>query len=275
MNNSLPRGDRLRDLLRVRPGSHVHLSDIDPRETYGRKEEALAGLQDNVGLLASLQDRLYAGAKHAVLVVLQGMDTAGKDGTIKHVMTGLNPQGVMVAPFKVPTPDEAAHDFLWRVHRQAPAKGTIAIFNRSHYEQVLVVRVHDLEPEESWRRHYDQVNEFEQGLVENGTTILKFFLHVSKDEQRQRLQDRVDTPEKRWKFRRADLEERKHWDDYQRAYEDALSKCSSEVAPWYVVPADHNWFRNYAVAEILADALDRLDLRYPDPEPGIEGLVVE
>ena len=275
MNSSLPRGDRLRDLLRVRPGSHVDLSHIDPRETYGRKEEALAGLQDNVGLLASLQDRLYAGAKHAVLVVLQGMDTAGKDGTIKHVMTGLNPQGVMVAPFKVPTPEEAAHDFLWRVHRQTPAKGTVSIFNRSHYEQVLVVRVHGLEPEESWRRHYDQINEFERSLVENGTTILKFFLHVSKDEQRQRLQDRVDTPEKRWKFRRADLEERKHWDDYQRAYEDALSKCSTEVAPWYVVPADHNWFRNYAVAEILADALDHLDLRYPDPEPGIEGLVVE
>ena len=275
MNNSLPRGDRLRDLLRVRPGSHVDLSHIDPRETYGRKEEALAGLQDNVGLLASLQDRLYAGAKHAVLVVLQGMDTAGKDGTIKHVMTGLNPQGVMVAPFKVPTPEEAAHDFLWRVHRQTPAKGTVSIFNRSHYEQVLVVRVHGLEPEESWRRHYDQINEFERSLVENGTTILKFFLHVSKDEQRQRLQDRIDTPDKRWKFRRADLEERKSWDDYQRAYEDALSKCSTEVAPWYVVPADHNWFRNYAVAEILADALDRLDLRYPDPEPGIEGLVVE
>jgi len=275
MNSSLPRGDRLRDLLRVRPGSHVDLSHIDPRETYGRKEEALAGLQDNVGLLASLQDRLYAGAKHAVLVVLQGMDTAGKDGTIKHVMTGLNPQGVMVAPFKVPTPEEAAHDFLWRVHRQTPAKGTVSIFNRSHYEQVLVVRVHGLEPEESWRRHYDQINEFERSLVENGTTILKFFLHVSKDEQRQRLQDRIDTPDKRWKFRRADLEERKSWDDYQRAYEDALSKCSTEVAPWYVVPADHNWFRNYAVAEILADALDHLDLRYPDPEPGIEGLVVE
>jgi PPK2 family polyphosphate:nucleotide phosphotransferase len=275
MSGSLPGGDRLRALLRVKPGSHVDFSTTDAGETYGRKEEALAGLEDNVGLLASLQDRLYAGAKHAVLIVLQGMDTAGKDGTIKHVMTGLNPQGVTVAPFKVPTPEEAAHDFLWRVHRQAPAKGMIAIFNRSHYEQVLVVRVHGLEPEESWRRHYDQVNEFEQGLVENGTTILKFFLHLSRDEQRRRLQDRVDTPQKQWKFRKADLEERKYWEDYQRAYEDALSKCSTEVAPWYVVPADHNWFRNYAVAEILAHTLQGLDLRYPDPEPGMAGLVVQ
>jgi PPK2 family polyphosphate:nucleotide phosphotransferase len=275
MSGSLPGGDRLRHLLRVRPGSHVNLSTTDPGETFGRREEALAEFRDRIEALASLQERLYAGGKHAILVVLQGMDTAGKDGTIKHVMTGLNPQGVIVAPFKVPTPEEASHDFLWRVHKQTPGKGMIAIFNRSHYEQVLVVRVHGLEPEGSWRRHYDQINEFEQGLVESGTTILKFFLHVSKDEQRQRLQDRIDTPEKRWKFRRADLEERKSWDDYQRAYEDALSKCSTEFAPWYVVPADHNWFRNYAVAEILADALGRLDLRYPDPEPGMAGLIVE
>jgi len=275
MNSSLPRGDRLRDLLRARPGSHVDLPDIDPRETHGRKEEALAGLRDNVGLLASQQERLYAGARHAVLVVLQGMDTAGKDGTIKHVMTGLNPQGVIVAPFKVPTPEEAAHDFLWRVHRQTPGKGMIAIFNRSHYEQVLVVRVHGLEPEETWRRHYDQINEFERTLAENGTTILKFFLHISKEEQRERLQDRIDTPEKQWKFRKADVEERKLWDDYQRAYEDALSRCSTEHAPWYVIPADRNWFRDYAVAEILADTLEDLDLRYPGPEPDIKGLIVE
>ncbi len=274
MNSSLPGGDRLRDLLRVRPGSHVDLTDIDPRETHGRKEEALVELRGNVALLASQQERLYAGTRHAVLVVLQGMDTAGKDGTIKHVMTGLNPQGVIVAPFKVPTPEEAAHDFLWRVHRQTPGKGMIAIFNRSHYEQVLVVRVHGLEPEETWRRHYDQINDFERTLTENGTTIVKFFLHISKEEQRERLQDRIDTPSKQWKFRKADVEERKLWDDYQRAYEDALSRCSTDHAPWYVIPADRNWFRDYAVAEILADTLDDLDLRYPDPEPGIEGLAV-
>jgi PPK2 family polyphosphate:nucleotide phosphotransferase len=274
MSRDLPGGDRLRDLLRVRPGPHVDLSDIDPRETHGRKEEALLELQDNVALLSSQQERLYAGAKHAVLVVLQGMDTSGKDGTIKHVMTGLNPQGVIVAPFKVPTPEEAAHDFLWRVHRQTPGKGMITIFNRSHYEQVLVVRVHGLEPEETWRRHYDQINDFERTLTENGTTIVKFFLHISKEEQQERLQDRSDTPSKQWKFRMADVEERKLWDDYQRAYEDALSRCSKERAPWYVIPADRNWFRDYAVAEILADTLDDLDLRYPAPEPGIEGLIV-
>jgi PPK2 family polyphosphate:nucleotide phosphotransferase len=190
-------------------------------------------------------------------------------------MSGLNPLGVAVASFKVPTPEEAAHDFLWRVHRQTPARGTISIFNRSHYEQVLVVRVHSLEPEETWRLHYDQVNDFERTLAENGTTILKFFLHISKEEQRERLQERIDAPEKQWKFRRGDLEERKLWDAYQRAYEDALTRCSTDWAPWYVVPADRKWFRNYAVAEILAETLEDLDLQYPDPEPGLQGLEVE
>jgi PPK2 family polyphosphate:nucleotide phosphotransferase len=275
MNHNLRQGERLCDLLRVRPGSRVDLGTFDPRETHGHKEEALHELRDSLAALASLQERLYAGARRAVLVVLQGVDTAGKDGTIKHVMSGLNPQGVTVAPFKVPTPEEAAHDFLWRVHRQTPARGMIAIFNRSHYEQVLVVRVHGLEPEETWRRHYDQINDFERNLAQNGTTILKFFLHISKEEQRQRLQERIDTPEKQWKFRRADLDERKLWDDYQRAYEEALSRCSTTHAPWYLIPADRKWFRNFAVAEILAETLEDLDLRYPDPEPDLKGLIVK
>lgn len=269
------RGRRLRQLLRVMPGSNVDLDAWDPGDTHGHdKETADEQLAEGVQRLAALQDRLWAEAEHPVLVILQGIDAAGKDGTIGHVMGAFNPQGVLVSPFKVPTPNELAHDYLWRVHQRAPGKGEIGIFNRSHYEDVLVVRVHDIVPKEVWSRRFDQINDFERILAAEGTTILKFFLWISKDEQAERFQARIDDPNKRWKFRRADLEEREHWDAYQEAFEDVLSRCSTDWAPWYVIPSDKKWFRNVAVAEILGDTMDDLDPRYPDGEPDIEGIRV-
>jgi PPK2 family polyphosphate:nucleotide phosphotransferase len=269
-------GDEFRERLRVAPGASVDLGTFDPRETLGhRKEESSELLDDGRARLEESQERLWAGRQHAVLVILQGMDTSGKDGTLRHVAGAFNPQGCHVVGFGVPTPDELAHDFLWRIHRHTPGKGTIAIFNRSQYEDVLVVRVHELVAARAWRPRYEQINEFEESLVENGTTILKFFLHISKDEQRERLQARLDAPDKRWKFKRGDLDERRRWDEYVAAYEEALTRCTTEAAPWYVIPADRKWFRNLAVAEILAVTLHDLDLRYPEPEEGLDGLVVE
>jgi PPK2 family polyphosphate:nucleotide phosphotransferase len=265
----------LRARLRVKPGSRVDLGDWDPDETFGReKDTADEELADGVKRLAELQDRLWAEGKHPVLVILQGIDAAGKDGTIRHVMGAFNPMGCPVTSFKVPTTIEAAHDFLWRIHAKAPARGEISIFNRSHYEQVLVVRVHDLEPRERWELHYDEINEFERLLVDSGTTIVKFFLWISKNEQAERFQARIDDPTKNWKFKLEDLEERKHWDDYVAAFEEALTRCSTDAAPWYVIPANRKWFRNLAVAEILADTLDDLRPEYPPGEPGIEGIKV-
>jgi PPK2 family polyphosphate:nucleotide phosphotransferase len=276
MNEERRSGNDLRKALRVSPGSHVDLATIDPRDTHGRREaDAKQELAAGEGRLADLQERLWAGAQHALLIVLQGMDTSGKDGTVTHVAGAFNPAGVQVVNFKVPSADELAHDYLWRVHRATPARGNITIFNRSHYESVLVERVHSLVPVETWKRRYRHINEFERLLVDSGTTVLKFFLHISKEEQRERLQARLDEPDKRWKFSSADLPERKLWDDYQLAYVDALEQCSTDHAPWYVVPADHKWFRNLVVAEIIADALDDLGLRYPDPEPGLDRIVVE
>ncbi|MDQ3408027.1 MAG: polyphosphate kinase 2 family protein, partial [Chloroflexota bacterium] len=217
----------------------------------------------------------WAGKGGALLIVLQGIDTAGKDGTLRHVMTAFNPQGCSVIGFGVPTEEELAHDYLWRIHRHTPGRGTIAIFNRSHYEDVLVVRVHDLVPAEVWRRRYDQINAFEAQLAASGTTILKFFLWISPEEQRERLQARIDTPDKRWKFERGDIDERKHWDDYRRAYEAALSRCSTDPAPWYVIPSDRKWFRNLAVAEILVDTMEKMDLTYPPADDDIASIVVE
>ncbi|HEX5015225.1 MAG TPA: polyphosphate kinase 2 family protein [Candidatus Limnocylindrales bacterium] len=265
----------LREALRVRPGKRVDLSEIDPSETHGHEKEAAeAELAAGLERLADLQDRVWAEDKHRVLVVLQGIDAAGKDGTIRHVMGAFNPQGCRVTSFKVPSEDELAHDYLWRVHRQVPGNGEIGIFNRSHYEDVLVVRVHDLVPRERWQRRYDQINAFEQLLAEEGTTILKFFLYIDRDEQRERFQARLDDPTKNWKFRLGDLEERKRWDDYIAAYEDALSRCSTEAAPWYVIPSNRKWFRNLAVADILGDTLDELNPRYPKPEEDLTGVVV-
>jgi len=255
---------RLADRLLVKPGSKPDLHALSADETHGYdKQGALAPTQADLQRLASLQERIWAGKQHSILIVLQGIDTAGKDGTIRHVMSAFNPQGCDVTGFGVPTAPEAAHDHLWRIHLAAPARGVVGIFNRSHYESVLVVRVHELVPTERWQAYYDEINNFEALLTDNGTTILKFFLHIDRDEQRKRLQARYDDPTKQWKFQVGDLEERKRWDDYMAAYEDALSRCSTDAAPWYAVPANHKWFRNFAISQILADRLDALHPAYP------------
>jgi PPK2 family polyphosphate:nucleotide phosphotransferase len=254
----------LRDALYVKPGTRVRLSRRDHGETFGwDKIGAEPELLSQLGRLVDLQDRFWAEAKRSVLVVLQGIDAAGKDGTINKVMEAFNPQGCPVTSFKVPSTEELAHDFLWRIHKRVPGKGEIGIFNRSHYEDVLVVRVHDLVPRKVWSARYDQINDFERILAENGTTIVKFFLAIDRDEQRERFQARYDDPTKRWKFSMGDLDERKHWDDYQAAFDDALSKTSTDVAPWYVIPANRKWFRNLAVATILADTIAGLKPAYP------------
>ena len=267
---------KLRELLRVKPGSRLKLTDHDPAATFGwQKEAALTEMSKIDARLTDLQDKMWAGAKSSVLVVLQGIDAAGKDGTVSRVMTSFNPQGCSVAPFKVPTAEEAAHDFLWRIHKRTPGRGEITIFNRSHYEQVLIVRVHKLEPRSVWSKHYDQINEFEKLLTDNGTAVVKFFLHISKDEQRQRIQSRYDDPKKRWKFSMGDLAERKLWDDYMAAYQEALSRTSTDEAPWYIIPANRNWMRNLAVGSILAETMADLKPAYP-PEPDLpKNLVIE
>jgi PPK2 family polyphosphate:nucleotide phosphotransferase len=265
----------LRELLRVKPGEKMDLAAYDCGRTFGReKDDADDVLAANLARLADLQGRIWAEAKHAILIVVQGIDAAGKDGTIKVVAGAFNPQGTPVTSFKVPTPKEAGHDFLWRVHAAVPGRGEIGIFNRSHYEQVLVVRVHKLEPEARWRRHYREIRDWERMLTDQGVTILKFFLAIDKDTQRERFQERVDDPTKRWKFALGDLEERKLWNDYRAAFEEMLAETSTDFAPWYVIPSNRNWLRNLAVSEIVADALDDLSPRYPEPAAGIVGLKV-
>jgi PPK2 family polyphosphate:nucleotide phosphotransferase len=257
---------------RVEPGVGVSLSALDPGETggYAKKREVKEELERHRRRIVELQARLYAENQQGLLIVLQATDTGGKDGTIRHVFEGVNPQGCRVSSFKAPSAEEANHDFLWRYHKSAPARGRIGIFNRSHYEDVLVVRVKNLVPEEVWRARYEQINAFESNLVAGGVTVLKFFLHISKDEQKRRLQSRLDDPEKRWKFSSNDLKERERWDDYQRAFEDAIDNCSTEHAPWYVVPANKKWYRNLVVAGTIADTLERMDPRFPEAEPGLE-----
>jgi PPK2 family polyphosphate:nucleotide phosphotransferase len=266
----------LLEKLRVKPGTSPRLDRRDPDLRFGAagKREGLALLQERVERLAVLHNRLSAEASRAVLLVLQGMDASGKDGTIRHVLSGINPQGCRVVAFREPTTTELAHDYLWRVHAVCPARGEIGIFNRSHYEDVVAARVRGLVPEAVWRHRYRHIRGFEQLLADEGTTVIKVFLHVSHEEQRQRLQERLDNPEKRWKYRAGDLEDRKHWDDFMTAYEDAIRETSTKSAPWYVVPADHNWVRNLAVAEILVDALERIDPQLPEPEIGLEPIEV-
>ncbi|MGD0017873.1 MAG: polyphosphate kinase 2 family protein [Candidatus Limnocylindrales bacterium] len=265
----------LRELLLVKPGEKVDLAGFDCGDTLGRqKDDGEKVLADNLARLTDLQERIYAERKHAVLIVLQGIDAAGKDGTIKVIAGAFNPQGTPVTSFKEPTPKELAHDFLWRVHAAVPGKGEIGIFNRSHYEQVLIVRVHNLEPEDVWRRHYGEIRDWERMLTDSGVTILKFFLAIDKDTQRQRFQERVDDPTKRWKFARGDLAERKLWTDYRAAFEEMLRETSTDFAPWYLVPSNHNWLRNVAISEIVADAIDELNPQYPEPAAGIVGLKV-
>lgn len=266
----------LRESLRVAPGSRVNLGAIDAANTHGhQKEQADTQVEASHARLSDLQDRLWAEGKHAVLVVLQGMDAGGKDGTIRNVMGAFNPQGCSVSAFKVPTPIELAHDYLWRVHQRVPARGEIGVFNRSHYEDVLVVRVESLVPKTVWSRRYAQINAFERTLASAGTTVVKFFLHIDREEQRQRFEARLADETRRWKFRLGDLEVRARWDDYMAAYEEALSRCSTDEAPWYVIPANRKWFRNIAVAEILADTLEALDPQYPEPEELPPDLVID
>ena len=262
---------------RVKPGAKVKLDDWDPKDDRlfpGGKEEAAQRLKELTEELETLQEILFAEHKHKILIVLQGMDTSGKDGVIRHVFEGVNPQGVRVASFKVPTLIELDHDYLWRVHQQAPGKGELVIFNRSHYEDVLVVRVHNLVPEKTWAPRYDQINQFESLLAAAGTQILKFFLHISYDEQRERLQARLDDPSKHWKFRLGDLEERKLWREYQQAYEDVLNLTSTEAAPWTIVPSDRKWYRNLVIGGIIVDRLKKLDMQYPQPEENLDGVHV-
>jgi PPK2 family polyphosphate:nucleotide phosphotransferase len=252
-----------RELI-VKPGSKFKLSNVDPGETHGAsKSTAEDRLRKNWERLSVLQYLLYAEARRALLVVLQGIDAGGKDGTIRHVMTGMNPQGVSVVPFKVPEGAEKRHDYLWRVHNAVPEYGKIGIFNRSHYEDVLVVRVHDLVPKSVWSERYDQINDFERMLAENNVRIVKFMLYISKDEQAKRFRERLDDKTKNWKFSTADVKEREYWDQYMEAYEDALRKCSKDHAPWYVIPANKKWFRNLAVSEILVHELESMDLKAP------------
>jgi PPK2 family polyphosphate:nucleotide phosphotransferase len=259
------------DPFRVKPGQEFKLKDIDPDDTGDyQKDKVREETRGLIKKLDDLQELLYAEHHHKVLVVLQGMDTSGKDGTIRKTFEGVNPQGVRVASFKVPTPEEADHDYLWRIHRQTPGSGELVIFNRSHYENVLVVRVHNLVPKDVWKKRYQQINHFEQLLADEGTTILKFFLHISKDEQRKRLLERVVEPAKNWKFNPDDLKERELWDAYQEAYEDMLNKTSTRVAPWIVVPANHKWFRDFLVAKELVSALGNLKMKYPPAPENLE-----
>jgi PPK2 family polyphosphate:nucleotide phosphotransferase len=260
--------------LMVKPGSKVRLKDFDPGY-HGRHEsenDAEDDLKKNVARLTDLQELLYAERKHGLLIVLQGIDAAGKDGTCWHVMTAMNPQGTTVTGFKQPTEAELAHDFLWRVHPHAPARGQVAVFNRSHYEDVLVVRVHKLVPKAVWSARYDLINEFERLLVANGTTILKFFLLISPEEQLERFKDRLDDPAKQWKISDTDYKERALWGDYVAAYEDMLRWCSTADAPWYVIPSNRKWFRNLAVSEIIADTLDDLKMKPPAPSVDIDAI---
>ena len=262
--------------LLVEPGTQVRLAEYDPGYSgdYASKADAKKVLKRNTKRLRELQEVMWAEHKHALLIVLQAMDAGGKDGTIGHVMRGVNPQGCQVTSFKVPTKEELDHDYLWRVHKATPRRGHIGIFNRSHYEDVLVVRVHELVPPEVWQPRYEQINHFEKLLTDTGTTILKFFLHISKEEQKERFQARLADPHKNWKFSLDDVRKREHWDEYMRAYEDALSRCSTPWAPWYIIPADRKWYRNLIISEIIVATLEKLDMHYPPPLPDADKIVI-
>ena len=263
---------------RIKAGDKIKLKNYDPDDTSrfsGDKQDGLARLADLTQKLDKLQEVLYAEHKHKILVVIQARDAAGKDGTIRSVFSGVNPQGVHIESFKVPTEMELDHDYLWRIHQQVPGKGELVVFNRSHYEDVLVVRVHKLVTRDECERRYAQINNFEQILAEEGTTIVKFYLNMSKDVQKQRLQERIDDPTKNWKFNPGDLKERALWEDYDKAYEDVFSKTSTEWAPWYVIPADHNWYRNLCVASVLVKTLEDLNMKYPEPAMDLSNIVIE
>ena len=259
------------------PHHKVKLVEFDARHFEGDwdKESAAAKVAENGEALGDLAYRLYAEDRQAVLLLLQGMDTSGKDGTVRGVLDDVNPQSLAITSFKQPSAEELAHDFLWRIHKAVPKRGQIGVFNRSQYEDVLVVRVHELVPKAEWRSRYERINEFERLLVEGGVTLVKCFLHISKDEQKERLQARLDDPTKRWKFNAGDLAERKLWDQYQEAAEDVLTKCNTEHAPWHIVPADRKWYRNLVVSTLLRETLEKLDPQFPQAAEGLDGLVVE
>jgi PPK2 family polyphosphate:nucleotide phosphotransferase len=265
------------DVHRLNPTQTIILSDLPTtaRQYHDDRDSAEDEFRVLRNELIEYQRRLYADGSMKLLIVLQAMDAGGKDGTIRRVFKGVNPQGVQVTSFKVPTRHELAHDFLWRVHKAVPARGMIGVFNRSHYEDVLVVRVHDIVPEEVWRPRYAHINAFEKSLAESGTTILKFYLHISSKEQKQRFQARLDEPDKNWKFSVDDLEKRKLWDDYAAAFEEMLTKTTTPWAPWYVVPADQKWYRNLAVTRVLVDTLKTLDPQYPRNEQDLSGVIIE
>jgi PPK2 family polyphosphate:nucleotide phosphotransferase len=261
----------------IAPGKNCILSEIStsqPTEGFD-KNSAKSQIKKNAKVMADLARRLYASRQRAILLVLQGMDTSGKDGTIRAIMKGMNPQSCQVVSFKAPSQVELDHDYLWRVHAATPRKGNIGIFNRSHYEDVVIVRVHELVAKRIWSQRYEQINAWEQILVENGTVIVKCFLHISKEEQRVRLQDRIDNPDEHWKFNPSDLEERKLWPQYQAAYEDAITKCNTKCAPWHIIPSDVEWNRNLIVSQLLRDKLEELDPQWPAGIEDYRGTVVE
>jgi PPK2 family polyphosphate:nucleotide phosphotransferase len=264
-----------KQLIVPQAGNKVHLKDHDPdyHENYDKKSaiKETDRLQER---MQEFQEMLYAQSTQALLIVLQAMDAGGKDGTIKKVFEGMNPLGVRVTNFKAPTPEELSHDFLWRVHQNTPPKGYIGIFNRSHYEDVLIVRVNNLVPRNVWQARYQHINHFERLLADSGTRILKFYLHISKDEQKARLQSRLDTPEKRWKFAIGDLPVRERWDDYMDAYEAVLTRCNTDFAPWHIVPANHKWYRDLVVTRAIVQAMEAMNLAYPPPEAELDKVVI-
>ncbi len=257
--------------FRVAPGSRVRLKDFDPRfaDKHEKKKSVLPKIENLQQRMDELQFKLYAEQKRSLLICLQAPDAGGKDGVVRHVIGSMNPQGCRVVSFKQPTPEEAAHDYLWRIEHQTPKRGEVVIFNRSHYEDVLIVRVHELVPKKVWSKRYEQINDFERRLGANGTHILKFFLHISKEEQLQRFKQRLDDPARHWKISEADYSEREYFDSYEAAYEDALSKCSTNDAPWFVIPSDHKWFRNLAISQIIVETMEKLGIELPEPTVNI------
>jgi PPK2 family polyphosphate:nucleotide phosphotransferase len=266
----------MREVWAVKPGSKVDVSTIDPGDTgaiKGGRSAAVAALESDREALIEWQTRLWAESRRSLLLILQGTDASGKDGTVAHVFSGVNPQGTRVTSFKAPTAEELAHDFLWRVHQAVPHAGQIGVFNRSQYEDVLVARVRKLVPKQIWKQRYADITAFESLLTEGGTTIIKCCLLISKDEQRRRFEERLKDPQKRWKFQRGDLEDRALWKEYQAAYSEAIERTSTKDAPWYIVPSDHKWFRNWVVSRLLIEMLTEMDPKYPDP-PDLAGITV-
>ena len=269
---------RVSDRWRIAPRKKLHLDDVDTRSTAGApgdKEVTRTAAAALTPAIAGLQERLWAEQQQSLLLVLQAMDAGGKDGAIEHVFTGINPQGFRISNFRVPTEEEASHDFLWRVHKATPRRGEIGVFNRSHYEDVIAVRVRNLAPEEIWRPRYEHIRAFESLLTSSGTTVVKCYLHISKEEQASRLRARLDDPTKRWKFRRGDLADRALWDDFMAAYDEAITRTSTAEAPWYVIPADRKWYRNWAVSNVVLDTLTRMDPQFPKPEEDLDDVVIE